>query len=97
MVIWKWGRESVTRCVCSDDDAGENGDASRFPIWEPITNGLGDEGTKLFSHLGMGFDEKSTTCSAWQPRMFSGISGMSEKENHYLLVESIVRIPLNVR
>ena len=34
----------------------------------------------FLSHLGMGLDEKSTICSAWHPLMFSGMSGMSGRE-----------------
>jgi hypothetical protein len=32
----------------------------------------------VLTHLGIGFDEKSTICSAWHPLMCSGMSGMSE-------------------
>ena len=39
-------------------------------------------------YLGMGLEEKSTICSAWQALMLSGMSGMSGKEK--LLVEILI-------
>lgn len=34
--------------------------------------------------LGIGFEEKSTTCRAWHPLMFSGISGISAIETDHV-------------
>ena len=76
----RWEGTGTALLEIDTDISAQNG--TKVPPASPVPLQPKDRSSQdsFSSHLGMGLDEKSTICSAWHPLMFSGMSGMSGRE-----------------